>query len=104
MSERKTIVGLGELLWDMLPAGPQLGGAVSNFAVMAARLGNNGAIATRIGTDPLGREAMALLKTTPVDTGYIQEDFSRVTGTVTVTLDDGQPQYTIHEPVGWAFL
>ena len=70
-------------------AGPQLGGAASNFAVMAARLGNNGAIATRIGTDPLGREAMALLKTTPLDTGYIQEDFSRVTGTVTVTLEQG---------------
>jgi fructokinase len=104
MSERKTIVGLGELLWDMLPAGPQLGGAVSNFAVMAARLGNNGAIATRIGTDPLGREAMALLKNTPVDTAYIQEDFSRVTGTVTVTLEEGQPQYTIHEPVAWDFL
>ena len=104
MSDRKTIVGLGELLWDVLPAGPQLGGAVSNFAVMAARLGNNGAIATRIGTDPLGREAMALLKTTPVDTGYIQEDFSRVTGTVTVTLEEGQPQYTIHEPVAWDFL
>jgi fructokinase len=104
MSERKTIVGLGELLWDMLPAGPQLGGAVSNFAVMAARLGDNGAIATRIGTDPLGREAMAVLKSTPADTGYIQEDFSRVTGTVTVTLDDGQPQYTIHEPVAWDFL
>ena len=104
MSERKTVVGLGELLWDMLPEGPQLGGAVSNFAVMAARLGNNGAIATRIGTDPLGREAMAFLKTTPVDTSYIQEDFSRVTGTVTVTLDDGQPQFTIHEPVAWDFL
>ena len=104
MSERKTVVGLGELLWDMLPEGPQLGGAVSNFAVMAARLGNNGAIATRIGTDPLGREAMAFLKTTPVDTSYIQEDFSRVTGTVTVTLDAGQPQFTIHEPVAWDFL
>lgn len=104
MSDRKTIVGLGELLWDMLPAGPQLGGAVSNFAVMAARLGDNGAIATRIGTDPLGREAMAVLKSTPADTGYIQEDFSRVTGTVTVTLDGGQPQYTIHEPVAWDFL
>jgi fructokinase len=104
MSERKTIVGLGELLWDMLPEGPQLGGAVSNFAVMAARLGDNGAIATRIGTDPLGREAMAFLKTTPGDTAYIQEDFSRVTGTVRVTIEDGQPQYTIHEPVAWDFL
>ncbi|HEY3988822.1 MAG TPA: carbohydrate kinase [Acidobacteriaceae bacterium] len=104
MSDRKSIVGLGELLWDMLPQGPQLGGAPSNFAVMAARLGNNGAIATRIGTDPLGREAMAFLKTTPLDTGYIQEDFSRVTGTVTVALQDDQPRYTIHEPVAWDFL
>jgi fructokinase len=104
MSDRKCIVGLGELLWDMLPQGPQLGGAVSNFAVMAARLGNNGAIATRIGTDPLGREAMAFLNTTPLDARYIQEDFSRVTGTVTVRLEQGEPCYTIHEPVAWDFL
>jgi fructokinase len=104
MSDRKSIVGLGELLWDMLPAGPQLGGAASNFAVMAARLGNNGVIATRIGTDPLGREATAFLKATPLDTRYIQEDFSRVTGTVTVALEQGQPRYTIHEPVAWDFL
>jgi fructokinase len=104
MSDRKSIVGLGELLWDILPAGPQLGGAASNFAVMSARLGNNSAIATRIGTDPLGREAMAFLKTTPLDTRYIQEDFSRVTGTVTVALEQGQPRYNIHEPVAWDFL
>jgi fructokinase len=104
MSASKTIVGLGELLWDMLPQGPQLGGAVSNFAVMAARLGNNGVIATRIGTDPLGRGAITYLKTTPAETGYIQEDFSRVTGTVTVALDQGEPRYTIHEPVAWDFL
>jgi fructokinase len=104
MSQNKCVVGLGELLWDMLPEGPQLGGAVSNFAVMAARLGDNAAIATRIGTDPLGREAMALLNQTPVNTTYIQEDFSRVTGTVTVALENGQPRYTIHEPVAWDFL
>jgi fructokinase len=104
MSQNKCVVGLGELLWDMLPEGPQLGGAVSNFAVMAARLGDKAAIATRIGTDPLGREAMALLNQTPVNTTYIQEDFSRVTGTVTVGLENGQPRYTIHEPVAWDFL
>ena len=104
MSSSKCVVGLGELLWDMLPKGPQLGGAVSNFAVMAARLGNDAAIATRVGTDQLGRDALALLATTPVNTHYIQEDFSRVTGTVTVELEDGQPRYTIHEPVAWDFL
>ena len=104
MTDPRCIVGLGELLWDMLPQGPQLGGAASNFAVMAARLGDRGVAATRIGTDPLGREAMAFLKSTPLDTQYIQEDFSRVTGTVTVALEDGQPRYTIHEPVAWDFL
>ena len=104
MTAPKCIVGLGELLWDLLPEGPQLGGAVSNFAVMAARLGDRSVAATRIGTDPLGREALASLKTTPLDTQYIQEDFSRVTGTVTVTLEEGQPRFTIHEPVAWDFL
>lgn len=104
MSDRKCIVGMGELLWDMLPEGPQLGGAPSNFAVMAARLGNRGVAATRIGTDPLGREAQVFLNTTPLDTQYIQEDFSRVTGTVTVTLEEGQPRFVIHEPVAWDFL
>lgn len=104
MSDRKCIVGLGELLWDILPEGPQLGGAPSNFAVMAARLGDDGAVATRLGTDPLGREAMAFLKSTPLDTRYIQEDFSRVTGTVTIALEQGQPRYIIHEPVAWDFL
>jgi fructokinase len=104
MKERKCVVGLGELLWDMLPKGPQLGGAASNFAVMAGRLGDDAAVATRIGTDSLGREAIAFLKTTPLNTTYIQEDFSRVTGTVTVALEQGEPRYTIHEPVAWDFL
>lgn len=27
-----TIVGLGEILWDMLPSGKVLGGAPANFA------------------------------------------------------------------------
>jgi fructokinase len=104
MTDSKCIVGLGELLWDMLPQGPQLGGAPSNFAVMASRLGNHAAVATRIGTDPLGRDAMAFLSTTPLDVGYVQEDFSRITGTVSVAIEQGQPHYIIHEPVAWDFL
>ena len=47
----KVIVGLGELLWDMLPEGKQLGGAPANFSVMSARLGNRAVIASRIGND-----------------------------------------------------
>jgi fructokinase len=104
MSERKHVVGLGELLWDLLPQGPQLGGAVSNFAVMSARLGNYACIASRIGVDQLGREAQIQLSHTPVDVSYIQEDFSRLTGSVSVTITLGQPRYIIHEPVAWDSL
>ena len=57
----KVIVGLGELLWDMLPEGKQLGGAPANFSVMSARLGNRAVIASRVGGDALGREARKYL-------------------------------------------
>ena len=33
---KKTIVGIGEILWDMLPSGKALGGAPANFAYHAA--------------------------------------------------------------------
>ncbi len=103
-SRKRIIVGIGELLWDMLPDGPQLGGAVSNFSVMASRLGDHGVIASRIGDDKLGHEALAQLAALPVDSSHIQRDTSHVTSTVTVTLIGGQPRYVIHEPVAWDFL
>ena len=34
-----TIVGMGEVLWDMLPEGKQLGGAPANFAYHASQFG-----------------------------------------------------------------
>jgi fructokinase len=104
LAPRKTVVGLGELLWDMLPGGPQLGGALTNFAVMASRVGSHGVIASRVGVDPLGQQARARLAQTPVDLGWLQEDFKAPTGTVTVTLLHGQPEYVVHEPVAWDFL
>lgn len=33
-----TVVGLGEILWDLLPDGKQLGGAPANFAYHAQGL------------------------------------------------------------------
>jgi len=100
----KLIVGIGELLWDLLPQGPQLGGAVSNFCVMAARLGDRAVIASRVGDDQLGRDARQVLASLPADTASIQTDADHVTGSVTVSLEDGQPHYIIHEPVAWDYL
>lgn len=102
--KRQFIVGLGELLWDLLPTGRQLGGAPANFALMSARLGNHAAVLSRIGRDEQGRDAVAMLKPFPIDLGYLQVDPKHPTGTVTVKLSDGQPSYGIAEPVAWDFF
>ena len=94
-AQPKVIVGLGELLWDMLPAGKQLGGAPANFSVMSARLGNRAVIASRLGKDALGREARKYLAPLPADLDSIQEDAKHPTGSVSVTLTAGQAEYVI---------
>lgn len=98
------ILGVGELLWDMLPEGPQLGGAPANFTVMASRLGNHATIISRIGSDSLGQQALDLLRPFPVDSSQLQIDPEQPTGKVTVHLQNGQPSYTIHQPVAWDFF
>ncbi|MGC2635733.1 MAG: carbohydrate kinase [Acidobacteriaceae bacterium] len=99
--EQKVVVGLGELLWDVFPEGPRLGGAPANFAVMCGRLGDHAVIASRVGTDAPGQQARRLLESLPVDLSYLQADAEFATGTVTVALEEGEPHYTIHEPVAW---
>jgi fructokinase len=104
MTAPKLILAIGELLWDMLPSGPEIGGAAANYAVMAARLGNHSAILSRVGRDDLGRRAVEALQDMPADISHIQIDPRHPTGTVTVELQQGQPNYLIHQPVAWDFL
>ncbi|HLZ12086.1 MAG TPA: carbohydrate kinase [Candidatus Acidoferrum sp.] len=105
MSGQFTVVGLGELLWDMFPQGKQLGGAPGNFAYMTALLGDRGIVASRVGGDRLGQEAMWQLKSSGLDTSHIQTDSERATGTVLVKVDSkGQPEYRICEDVAWDHL
>jgi fructokinase len=104
LREPHLVLGIGELLWDMLPGGKRLGGAPANFSVMAGRLGNHAAILSRIGRDDLAREAVHLLDPLPADTAYLQIDTAHETGRVTVAFNDGQPEYTIHKPAAWDSL
>lgn len=99
-----TILGIGELLWDILPEGPQLGGAPANYSVMAGRLGNHAAILSRLGQDELGQRALEVLKPFPVDCSQLQADPEQPTGRVTVELEEGQASYTFHQPVAWDFF
>jgi fructokinase len=98
------ILGMGELLWDLLPEGAFLGGAPANFAVMAGRLGNRAVLLSRIGHDELGRKAVERLDPLPADARFLQVDPARETGRVTVAFEGGEPHYTIHQPAAWDFL
>lgn len=99
------IIGLGELLWDMLPTGPQMGGAPANFACHARALGAESMVISRVGNDDAGAELIRRLDHLGVSTAGISTDPRHATGTVEVHLDGGgQPHYTIHEDVGWDHL
>jgi fructokinase len=98
-------VGLGEFLWDLFPGGKQLGGAPSNFAYITSLLGDSGIIASRLGTDNLGYEAVRTLQQFGLTDSYVQRDREHSTGTVRVQIDcNGQPQFEITHPVAWDFL
>jgi fructokinase len=100
-----TLVGLGELLWDLLPSGKQLGGAPANFAYITNLLGDIGVPASRLGPDALGEEAIERLKTLGLSTDWVQRDDSHPTGSVRVGIDAaGQARFEIQEPVAWDFL
>ncbi len=103
-TEQKIVVGIGELLWDLLPEGARLGGAPANFAVMAGRLGDRAIVASRVGNDALGKQARETLERLPVESCYLQTDSEFATGTVTVAFAEGEPAYTIHAPVAWDAL
>ncbi len=99
------MIGLGELLWDLLPQGPMLGGAPANYAVTACSMGASAAVITRIGSDENGKKAVSQLAKLGLNIDHIQVDPLRPTGTVSVSIDDfGHPQYTIHENVAWDFI
>ena len=105
MSEKRIVVGLGELLWDIFPNGKLLGGAPANFAYITNLLGNTGVPASRLGCDPLGGEARERLSQLGLTDEYVQEDPIYPTGTVKVEVDKyGQPQFEILHPVAWDFL
>jgi fructokinase len=96
------VVGIGEILWDLLPSGKQLGGAVTNFAYHAYALGAEALIISRVGNDPLGREILDRLRALGLPTDGVSVDPTAPTGTVTVEVQpDGQPRFTIHENVAW---
>ncbi|MCK5573618.1 MAG: carbohydrate kinase, partial [Bacteroidetes bacterium] len=102
MHQEFRVAGLGEILWDLLPGGKQLGGAPANFAYHAQALGATSHIISAVGSDPLGREILETLELHGLSSDHIALHETLPTGTVDVILDsDGKPDFIIHERVAW---
>ena len=97
---RPIVVGIGELLWDLLPDGKVLGGAPANFAYISHVLGADARLVTSVGRDAAGGEVLRRLQDAGLVTEYCRRsDFP--TGSAGVHLESGQPCFTITEDVAW---
>lgn len=98
------VIAVGEIVWDMLPAGKQLGGAPLNFAFFSKELGAEAYAVSAIGNDVLGDETLAVASAIGVNLDYLQRN-DLPTSRVLISLDnEGVPQYEIVENVAWDAL
>lgn len=98
------IAGIGEILWDEYPDRRYPGGAPANVAYHSAILGDKGIVLSRVGMDDPGIEIAQFMYDHKVDISYLQKDTVHPTGKVTVSIQDGEPVYEIHDRVAWDYL
>jgi fructokinase len=104
MMPSPTVVGIGEILWDVFPDGRRFGGAPANFACSVAELARDRSdayMAGGVGADDLGRRAIEALHLHGVDTSCIAV-VDRPTGQVLVKLDAvGRASYEFAADAAW---
>ena len=96
------VIGIGEYLWDVLPTGKKAGGAPVNFAYHASQHGTEGWAISAVGKDELGDELLEVTAAHKINMEVSRVDYP--TGTVQVTLCNGQPNYEICEGVAWDYI
>lgn len=102
--KKPKIVGIGELLWDVLPGGRRMGGAPVNFAFYAREGGADAHVVSAVGTDESGTELLDRISRLGIDTSAVERN-DHPTSTVEVTLDGaGVPTYRIREEVAWDYI
>ncbi len=94
------VVGMGEVLWDVLPEGKKIGGAPANFAYHVSQFGLPSCVVSAIGDDALGKEIIENFTSKGLDQLIAEVPYP--TGTVQVEIDQtGIPLYDIRENVAW---
>ena len=98
------LVAFGELLWDVFQTGEKLGGAPFNLASHARCFSHDVCFISGVGLDRRGALALTVARKLRVSTDYIVRTAAAPTGTVDVTLTNGQPSYVIRRPAAYDFL
>lgn len=99
---KKTVVAIGEILWDVFPSFKKAGGSSMNVSLHLHKQGINSQLISAIGDDENGEALLDFLKTNHFSTDLIQVHNTLPTSTVSVYLDEQQQAtYQINEPVAW---
>lgn len=94
------VVGLGEVLFDVLPDGRKLGGAPANYAYHVSQFGFDACLVSAIGEDEAGREVIDTFQRIGLNSQLAKVDYP--TGTAVATLDrEGAATYDIKEGAAW---
>ncbi len=89
-------VMFGEVLFDMFPDGSLvLGGAPFNVAWHLQAFGLEPLMISRVGADALGRQVCSSMLEWGMDRSGMQIDSAHPTGSVTVSFNDGEPEFDI---------
>ena len=90
------------MLYDALPTGIFIGGAVFNVACHLHALNQSVRMVSCVGDDVLGHEVIRRMQMRSMDTSLVQMDPELPTGWVEINLDaSGIPEYTIRAPAAW---
>jgi len=105
MNNNKKLLIFGEVLFDCFEDGSTvLGGAPFNVAWHLQAFGCSPLFVSRVGIDELGEKIHQSMRDWGMDTGGLQRDPLRPTGTVQVSLIDGEPHYEIVADRAWDFI
>ncbi|GAA3747413.1 PfkB family carbohydrate kinase [Streptomyces tremellae] len=92
------VLGIGEVLWDLLPSGRRLGGAPFNVTAQLARMGFTAGYLTAVGDDEPGLAACERMRELGVGTALVRT-VALPTGRAEVTLDAaGEPRFDVLSP------
>jgi fructokinase len=95
----------GEILWDVLPDGPQPGGALLNVSYHLNKLGMPTSLVSKIGNDENGHKLENLLDNWGIKKHLLQVDVEHPTSEVIASMNNGnEVSYEIVFPVAWDFI